>query len=84
MTHTPRPWEAKWDSSNNTWFIFDVRGWRLAKLYLSTEHDANAKLIATAPDLLEACKDAVTFLVDEYPSAKPIRGLLAAITKATE
>lgn len=48
------------------------------------ERVANAKLIAAAPLLLEACKEAANFLIDEYPSAKPIRGLLLAVDKATQ
>jgi len=45
-----------------------------------SEAEANARLIAAAPDLLEACQDALAAI----PERSPIRPMiLAAIAKAT-
>ena len=47
--HTPGPWKVEHGGVNS----FDVwlEGWKVPKL---TENEANAQLIAAAPDMLEA------------------------------
>ncbi len=55
--HTPGPWEAEgatviWEApgSNNRWIVCDLADGQEGKLSLETE--ANARLIAAAPDML--------------------------------
>ena len=46
-------------------------------------HDANARLIAAAPDLLEACKMVASFAVSWQPlSVGDIQEVIKAIAKA--
>jgi hypothetical protein len=52
--HTPGPWEIEPNAGKGAWISNDF-GW--AALALGNDHDnarANARLIAAAPDLLEA------------------------------
>ena len=73
-THTPGPWYIE-EISNRDWQInSDSRDWCLLEITpaiygesdsLSDEDKANARLIAAAPDLLEALKSLVKTLVDQ-------------------
>ena len=62
MKHTPGPWEVK-EYKNKTLFVkrvadtIPITGAHMSK--------ANACLIAAAPDLLEACKEMITFYEDK-------------------
>jgi hypothetical protein len=52
--------------------------------FMGPEGQANARLIAAAPDLLEACNLAVNCLYNDDPATnKAIHALNAAIQKAT-
>ena len=60
--HTPGPWIAT-ASDNGEWGVDAASGWGIATVAGSAgygpgndESDANARLIAAAPDLLAACK----------------------------
>ena len=76
--HTPGPWTA-------TWAGMEQPGVFIVKPYGKTavEESANARLIAAAPDLLEACK-AVVMEDGKKPWADVVAGIRAAIAKATE
>lgn len=55
MSHTPGPWKA--GSNGGTWGVCRVSGsepvvWKMGGI----PHEADARLIAAAPELLEACK----------------------------
>lgn len=65
MSHTPGPWQALLHS--DTEFVPEVRGicsmyWGIheptpeSEAAMVAQVEANARLIAAAPDLLEACK----------------------------
>lgn len=63
MAHTPGPWENhKWNSEEHQ---ISAKGGTIAlvshdhSLVPEDEADANARLIAAAPDLLEACHNAI-------------------------
>lgn len=82
VKHTPGPWRAVPDENWDTWEVHPVMqddgltgGYRWFK-------ESDAKLIAAAPDLLAACKEAYVAL----PMTKhnePINEMLkAAIVKA--
>ncbi len=74
--HTPGPWvvgEADWSDAGNA--RYELRG-------IKTVSALDARLIAAAPDLLEALIDAVS----TQPADSPIKWVLwarAAIAKAT-
>ncbi len=92
MTHTPGPWEfdlnPKWQSENGMSCELVVRpqgefphGLWIADCGLSVdpEHVANARLIASAPDLLAALEEATLRLTS---LGQDILQQQAAITKA--
>jgi hypothetical protein len=67
VTHTPGPWETQGPGLGNTFIVAaGKRGQvELALVYKEAEYDprlpmeANARLIAAAPDLLEAARNAI-------------------------
>lgn len=93
--HTPGPWGIEQTDDTN-WIGFMRPDGRKVELIVCTtsrdnffkpetqeQNDANARLIAAAPELLEALKDAVCALDccgKDYPAAEKAR---AAIAKAT-
>lgn len=59
MTHTPEPWEAK-ESNLNYYNVLDSSNTIVAEVRKTFKHAAaNARLIAAAPELLEALQDLV-------------------------
>lgn len=63
MVHTPGPWDVQdpLGGGPNEWIFAD--GLYIAEVDGEREEaDANARLIAAAPDLLAALKDAVEYL----------------------
>ena len=60
MTYTKGPWSADWDDSGQ-WYIepLGLTGTKLRGDSGDCEESANARLIAAAPELLEACKSAL-------------------------
>lgn len=77
--HTPGPWRyTPWHIEEGNPTVRAPEGW----LICETSSDANARLIAAAPDLLEALRDALCALEccgKDYPAATKAR---AAIAKA--
>ena len=70
MNHTPGPWKAEQPSHDpQAWDVCTKSGGLLAKLVWGGEGGANARLMAAAPDLLEACQAAYLRLltIGEYP-----------------
>ena len=86
MGHTPGPW------NNSGGYITDATGTEIADVEWAgsePEGKANARLIAAAPELLAACREAVsaiTYLLsndDDDPNyADTLNTLAAAISKA--
>lgn len=96
--HTPGPWSVfphycKYDGPGpyeNTWLIGKGQYDTIAEVRpghdeYDSQNDANARLIAAAPDLLEACKQAKKFLepVLDEPGRTVFWSLVDAIAKAT-
>jgi hypothetical protein len=84
-THTPAPWTLKPQATNHQTLTGATAG-----LIADIHKDEDARLIAAAPELLDACRCALADLegiVDELPGDHPayltIQELRAAITKAT-
>ena len=93
MTHTPGPWTAFLDPMRRrtigtaTHRICDM--WGQDPAFFTAEDEANARLIAAAPDLLEACEVANRFFEQnddftdgEYPIPGFILDMRIAIKKA--
>jgi hypothetical protein len=95
--HTPGPWKYSFEGSNPDWAIVTSAGGAIvANVNCETgpdaisspatrkmPADANAKLIAAAPDLLEACKAMLARCCGEYPDHPETIALIEAIRKAT-
>lgn len=96
--HTPGPWKSSW---NGRWLIQTGGGWLIAKVWppkarggFSPENvEANARLIAAAPELLEACRTALVELQNlalaMHPNsngciARAVEAIKPAIAKATK
>lgn len=91
--HTPGPWNVDFIDGVDGVFAagdkricqvneVDIVGWNVR---FRDESEANGRLIAAAPDLLEALQQAVTSMQDSgYPNdSLVIRAARQAITKAT-
>jgi hypothetical protein len=91
--HTPGPWIDKaFDKSQ--WNVYDSHGWPVAQALQikvlnadikQAERTANARLIAAAPDLIEALtvlSDWVESLISDN-ECRPLENARAAIAKAT-
>ena len=89
MKHTPGPWEANGVlvvASNDSFrTLFECKPLTMT---LSVEEcEANAHLIAAAPELLEACKEALNYVQghnndEQYYTPRIERKLEQAIAKA--
>lgn len=87
--HTPGPWKFYDDSNDGKTNRIEIVaiGKTVARIYHSVpaEDLPNARLIAAAPDLLEALREieAGTQFWDSYPIEHPYGKAKAAIAKAT-
>lgn len=92
--HTPGPWEAHFEEAyfvtgpdlGRVAMMMNLKGAHgLGGRRSGNESAANARLIAAAPDLLEALKEieAGTQFWDSYPIEHPYGKAKAAIAKAT-
>ena len=85
QTHTPGPWEAQNTAGYDTHgqaVVYDASGKDVAIVY---DGDANALLIAAAPDLLDALRR-ITMFIDDKPEEDALADIdeiaRAAIEKA--
>ena len=83
MSHTPGPWSAHAHESTDTYTIHVAgrswESWAVAHVGDCTDDEANARLIAAAPDLLEALKNVIRGVPDTWDGVIKAR---AAIAKA--
>lgn len=90
MNHTPAPWKIDGAISTRVLLIDDAKGNAIGEI-VDTRNPANARLIAAAPDLLDALCTALPFVEDHEGSniykagavARAVREIRAAITAAT-
>lgn len=82
-SHIPGPWFFSQESIDSEWFIVTIQGGLIvANVNAHHRQIANARLIAAAPDLLNACRKAEEWL-SGWASADPyIDVIRAAIAKA--
>ena len=90
--HTPGPWSANGKANEADYVVRDQNGHALASVFLPTnvlEAEANARLIAAAPDLLEALQGIVAADFESVPRTAVYRAVKllqdearAAIAKA--
>jgi hypothetical protein len=59
MKHTPRPWRIEKGQFSSAWFIHHSGSEVCMIPSYTMSQEANAHLIAAAPELLQACEDAV-------------------------
>jgi len=81
--HTPGPWAVKHHEDTDTYSIYVAgrqwNSWTVAALGHSKEDEANARLIAAAPELLGA----LIQMLDAYEIPAVRKQARAAIAKAT-
>jgi len=76
--HTPAPWRAELNNEKSFPFVIFSDG---AAIMVETDNNADALLIAAAPELLEACRKVLTVVKGrEYQSLK---ALIARATGTT-
>ena len=99
IKHTPGPWTVEWPMDGGALIMAEDGHGHLGRVDVRyskrnnlEEAEANARLIAAAPDLLEACRDTVNKLVnihtvgsdqDKGRWLSSISLLASAIAKAT-
>ncbi len=82
MKHTPGPWRISDARSTKVVLIDDAKGQAVGELvWADVRNPADARLIAAAPDLLDALKDLVSVLGPDSGEAE-IVAARAAIEKA--
>ena len=73
MSHTPAPWKIDGAHSTRVLLINDAKDYAIGEI-VDTRNPANAKLIAAAPDLLEALLTALPYVEDHEGSNVYKRG----------
>ena len=67
MAYTPGPWKTRQLRTDDSWLVFDEHERQtvahIDQRWEQQEEAPNAKLIAAAPKLLEACKALVDFAI---------------------
>ena len=86
MKHTPAPWHISEARSTKVDLIDNKQNHAVGEIvWADVRNPADAKLIAAAPDLLEACREALSLF--DYPETWECVGtyqvLMNAIRKAT-
>ena len=83
--HTPGPWRLRYGKRFEYDYLLKagkdtpIAYWSNFKIRTKKESKANARLIAAAPDLLEALQ----YAIRQVPELATVPGISAAISKAT-
>ena len=87
-SHTPAPWTVGPHQRiiSSGWSIRISDGSAIAYVLgeKNPELQANARLIAAAPDILKALEDVLMVFSEEYPDSPTLERARAAIAKATQ
>lgn len=82
MKHTPRPWQIEKGKLSSAWFIHHSG----AEICILPNHildqEPNARLIAAAPDLLEACEQALRHLEATLDARRDGLGAVSKLKEA--
>lgn len=82
--HTPGPWNYGQESIDPEWWIVTIKGGLIvANVNARAHQEANARLIAAAPDLLRVAELLVSWLDEDEGAHKLCDTARAAIAKAT-
>lgn len=89
--YSPAPWKIDAAHSSRVLLINDAKGYAVGEI-VDTRNPENARLIAAAPDLLEALCTALPFVEDHEDGdiykhgtiARAVAQIRAAIDKATK
>ena len=89
--YSPAPWKIEAAHDSRVLLINDAKGYAVGEI-VDTRNPENARLIAAAPDLLEALCTALPFLEDHEGSdiyksgtvARAVAQIRAAIDRATK
>lgn len=88
--HTPGPWFTKREGFSTVYIEARIGGGMLQEVAAcgpteagQEQQEANARLIAAAPELLEALQEAKHMFAGEYPGHPTTERIFAAIAKAT-
>ena len=87
--HTPGPWEPSGNDGHGIVIVESKWGSiaRIMRVGCAVQEAANAALISAAPDMLEACREALALLgnpdADSTDADRVERVLWAAVRKAT-
>jgi len=89
--YSPAPWKIDAAHSSRVLLINDAKGYAVGEI-VDTRNPENARLIAAAPDLLEALCTALPFVEDHEDGdiykrgtiARAVAQIRAAIEKATK
>ena len=79
--HTPGPWHLEADEKLSAISCGKGEEYKSIAFLTLPNHQANARLIASAPELLEALKMALVWL--DYEGKYDVLAIRAAIAKAT-
>jgi hypothetical protein len=84
--HTPGPWAVYLNQDTNQFEVFhdEGRGYGRMLAHIVGERssfEANARLVAAAPDLLAACEAALDWFVSVAADGAPATTVRAAIAK---
>lgn len=81
MKHTPRPWQIEKGNLTSAWFIHHS-GAEICMLPNHTLHqEPNARLIAAAPDLFEACEEVVRYFETKPGALSDGEGAIVKLLK---
>jgi hypothetical protein len=83
--HTKGPWEARWSERGQYWFIDHPQQEGSATLTKLDCDEADARLIAAAPDMYHALQDLIAYLGVDVDNGldELLTNARAAIAKAT-
>lgn len=83
--HTPGPWYATTRQGSWDWLVAQSERLEICQMFhdgteMNATGEANARLVAAAPEMLEALRD----IAKQWPDSSAAKTARAAISKATQ